>query len=451
MTMGPEFALIVVVCALLGGGAGLGLLIGMSPSTWLQWAGFTGVAYTLGVCIFIISAQFLISIGLPSWSALLVLAACGLPLFVHPFGKPRAVKIEKPDLVAIGIFALLVLVILILGSIVVVKNELYVWDAWGIWTRKAVILADSLEPYFSSKDYIFMKPDYPIGLPALQAAVFSVAGETGTKTGDWPIWLMVPAGVTAIAYLAPARARFWVPVVAATLVLPLFTAQTLSGYVDVPGALLIAVAVLSGGRWLIENENWQLSLSALMIGGAICVKNESMLIGLIVLVLLTVLNHREWRRLAWAWALALFALIPWRVWMADKGIEGDLPLKKALDPGYMIDNVDRPWRALGDLLNQVTFSQGGLRAVLLTVVVISSLVLLISHLGRRDARLVVLALVGSSASLLFAYWISPHDLDWHLLNSSDRVIVTPVLVLLSGVLLVLDPHQPSRGTPAKAP
>lgn len=439
--MGPEIALYLVILALLVGGAGIGLRIGMRPATWLQWAGFVGVAYMLGICVFVVVAQFLIVIGLPPWPALLVLAAAGLFLLKQPFRKPPAIEVEKPDLIAVVIFALLVLLFLILGSLVVIKNPLTVWDSWSIWTRKAIILGDSLDPFFSSKDYAFMHPDYPIGLPALQAAVFSVAGETNTTTSDLPIWLMVPAGVTALAYLAPARPRFWVPVVAALLVLPPLAAQTLNGYADVPMALLLAGAVLAGGRWLMESEDWQLWLSALLIAGALCVKNEGMLVGLLLLVLLSVFNHREWRKLIWAWALVLLALIPWRAWLAAKGIDGDLPIGKALDPGYMFDNIDRPWHALGNLLSEAMFKQGGMKAVLLAVVLIGAVVLLLVNLQRRDARFAFLAVLGAMAALLFAYWVSPYNLDWHLLNSSDRVIVVPVAVLLSGVLLVLDRRE----------
>ena len=436
--MGPDVALVVVIGLLLAGGAGIGLRIGMRPTTWVQWAGFTGVAYMLGICVFVTVAQFLISIGLAPWPALLVLAALALLLFRHPFVRPPAITGKAPDIAAIAIFTVLVLIFVILGSIVVIKNPLTVWDAWSIWTRKAIILGDSLEPFFTSKDYAFMHPDYPIGLPALQAAVFSVAGETSTKTSDLPLWLMVPAGVTSIAYLAPARPRFWVPVVASLLVLPPLAAQTLNGYADVPGVLLVCGAVLAGGRWITEKEDWQLWFSALMIAGAICVKNESMLVGLLVLVLLTAFCHRDWRKLAWAWAIVLFALIPWHAWLAAKGIKGDLPIEKAFDPGYLTDNIDRPWQALGDLLGKALFMQTGVKAVLLAILLLGAPLLLLMNYNRRDAIFALIAALGAMAALLFAYWVSPYDLDWHLLNSSDRVIVIPVAVLLSGVLLVLD-------------
>jgi hypothetical protein len=222
------------------------------------------------------------------------------------------------------------------------------------------------------------------------------------------------------------------------LALPPLAAQTLNGYADVPGALLVAGAVLAGGRWLVERQDWQLWVAGILIGGALCTKNEAGVIALGVLVLLSIFRYAEWRKLAWAWAVALLALVPWRVWLAAKGIEGDMPVEKVLDPGYALDNVERPWQALGDLLDKALFVQGTFESVSLAILLLGCLGLLLSSLRRTDARFALLAAFGSLAALLLAYWVSPYDLDWQLLNSSDRVIVTPVLILLTGALLVVD-------------
>ena len=357
--MGNELALVLTVSLLLLGGAGVGVGIGMKPKTWLGWVSFTGVAYLLGVCLFMIVAQFLVVIGLPAWPALIALVAAAVLLVRAPIERPIRDWPKGLDLVAIAFFVLLVLTFLFVGSLVAIKNPLTVWDAWSIWVRKAIILGDSLEPFFTSKAYEGMHPDYPIGLPALQSAIFFLSGQTNTTTIDVPLWLMVPAGASALAYLAPARPRFWVPVVATVLVLPPLAAQSLSGYADVPLVMLLAAGTVAGGRWLTEDKGWLLLAAAFFIGGAVCVKNEGVLIGFILMMLLTALRFRSWRQMIPAWLIVLTGLLPWRAWISANGIRGDLPMEKVFDPGFLIDRIDRVETAATTLLSEALFGQGG--------------------------------------------------------------------------------------------
>lgn len=440
--MGSELGLILVVVLLLAGGAGVGLAIGLRPTTWTGWAGFLGVAYLLGFSVFAIVAQLSVVVGLPPWPALLVLAA--LASFI-PFrlpGKPVVPKLGRADGIALGLYALLVLLLLVVGAWVVIKNPVTAWDSWSIWARKAIMLGDSLGP-LTTPPYEFTHPDYPIGVPALESAFFFTAGSNDTVVGDLPAWLLVPAALAGLAALAPARPRFYVPVLAALAVLPPLAAQTLVGYADVPLALLLAAATLSGGRWLNDREGRHLWVAAILIGGAICVKNEGVIVGMLLAVLLTALGWKERKRLVPVWVVALAAFLPWRLWLAFNHVEGDLPIGKVLDPVFMFDRIDRPVEAFGRLMSESLFHLGSAEKVLWGVVLISALTLVVLNLPRRSALLGVLAAVGALAALLFAYWVSPHDLAWHLLNSADRVILLPVAILVSSALLFVDPESDS--------
>ena len=444
--MGNEFALILTLLVLLLGGAGVGIGIGMKPKTWLGWAGFTGVAYLLGICLFMIVAQLLIVLGLPAWPALIALAAAAIVLVRVSIERPVRDRLAGLDLAATALFVLLVLVFIVLGSLVVIKNPLTVWDSWAIWVRKAIILGGSLDPFFTSKIYEPMHPDYPIGLPALQSAIFSLSGQTNTTTIDIPLWLMVPAGASTLAYLAPVRPRFWVPVVATILVLPPLSAQTLSGYADVPLVMLLAAGALAGGRWLVEDRREQLLTAAVFIAGAVCVKNEGVMVGLMLMALLTALRFRSWRQLMPAWLIVLAGLLPWRIWITVNGIKGDLPVEKIFDPGFLIDRIDRVGTAADYLIGQSLFGQGGLRAALLVTVLTAAAVLLALNWQRRQAVFGLLSVAGATAALLFAYWVSPNEINWYLLNSADRVILIPVVLLLVSSLLPLSRlHRPGSG------
>jgi peptidoglycan/LPS O-acetylase OafA/YrhL len=76
--------------------------------------------------------------------------------------------------------------------------------------------------------------------------------------------------------------------------------------------------------------------------------------------------------------------------------------------------------------------------VLWVVFLLAAAALLVSGWRRPGAQLVLAGLAGSFAALLLAYWLSPHDLEWHLLTSADRVIITPVIILVIGVLLTIE-------------
>lgn len=435
--MGSELALVLVIAALLAGGSGIGLQFGLKPATWVGWVGFAGVAYLLGFASFVIAAQLVVVIGLPPWPALVVPVLASLFLFRQRFPRPAAFRAARIDRLALAILCVLILLLLLVGAVIVIRNPLTAWDSWSIWARKAIMLRDSLDtlklPY-----YEFTHPDYPIGIPAAQSAFFSLAGTNDTRVGDLPAWLLVPSGLAALAAFAPGRPRFYVPVIASIAVLPAVTAQTLFGYADVPLALVLSVAVLVGGRWLRSREPRHIWTFGLLIGGAICLKNEGVIVGLLVLILLTFFGRKSLRSLWPAWALALLAFLPWRLWLVGNGIEGDLPLSRAFDPVYLVDNMDRPWRALGNLLNESLFDVSLWEKVPWSIALAAALVLLLLALDRIPGRFGLLGALAALLALLFAYWVSPHDLDWHLLNSSDRVILLPVLILLAASLLVVD-------------
>lgn len=437
--MGPEIPLAVTLLILTAGGIGLCVVIGLRPGTIPGWVAFLGLSYLTGISAFMIAAQFLLVIGMPAWLALVAVGA--IPLAIIRVRLPEAALTEPwtgIDRFAVALFAVIVTVLVGLGSLTAFENPLYVWDGWAIWGQKALMLQDGLTAQFTNPDYEPMHPDYPVGLPALQATVFTLAGEVATTEGDLPIWMMLPAFGLAIGFLAPVRPAYWVPVAGALLVLPFMVSGSLTNYADVPTAILLGTALLVGGRWLSEKDEWQVWLFGVLIGGAMCVKNEGVLIGFVLLIAVTALGWQQRRHLLPAWLVVLAAFLPWRIWITLQGLSSDLQVEKLADPVYLVSNFDRVWTSAGRLFEKSLFGLQGVELVLWVVFLLAAAALLVSGWRRPGAQLVLAGLAGSFAALLLAYWLSPHDLEWHLLTSADRVIITPVIILVIGVLLTIE-------------
>lgn len=434
--MGSEFALVLLIGSLFAGGAGIGLAVGFKPGSWIGWGGFSGIAYLLGFSGFAIGAQLVAVLGLPIWLALVVPVLAMLLIPRHLPERPKPLQFRAADRIASFVYAVLVILLLLVGSWIAIRNPVTAWDSWSIWTRKAVMLGDSIDQ-LTLPGYEFIHPDYPIGLPSLQAVFFALAGSDDTVVGDLPGWLLVPAGLAGLAAIAPGQPRYFLPVLGALAVVPPVAAQTLAGYADVPSALFVCTAVLAGSRWLVSREDRHIWLTGMMIAGAICIKNETMIVGLLVLLLLTFFGRGSLRSIVPAWGLAMAAFLPWRIWLAGNGIEGDVPLSRLSDPAYLIDNIDRPWQAFGTLLSESLFKMESVERVLFAAVLIAALVLLLLGLGQVAGRFGFLATAGAVVALLTAYWVSPSDLDWYLLNSADRVVFLPVSILLTACLPVI--------------
>lgn len=431
-------ALLLTLAVLTAAGIGMCLAMGLRPGSVPGWAAFVGLGYLTGLSSFMIAGQFVLVIGLPPWLALIALASVpfavgGLRMPTRPVPRRWAM----PDRVAIALFTLVIVILIGLGTATALENPLFAWDGWAIWAQKAVMLRDGITAQFTNPDYLYMHPDYPVGLPALQATVYVIAGGVATTEGDLPIWLMLPAFGLSIGFLSPVRPAYWVPVTGSLLVLPFMVSGSLTNYADAPAAMLLGLGLLVGGRWLSEKSGWQVWLCGILLGGAICTKNEGVIIGFILLAAITAMGWKERRKLIPAWLVVLAAFLPWRIWMTVEGVSSDLQVGKLLDPAYLISNLDRVWTSAGRLLEESLLGLQGIELALWIIFLLAALALLLTGWRSYGTRLALIGVLGSFGALVLAYWLSPYDLEWHLTTSADRVIIGPVVLTAVGALLAV--------------
>jgi hypothetical protein len=426
----------------------------------LAWLGAVGLAYVTGIASTLLALTILLVAGAPfglvTFAAVAVaIAAGGFGLAIlrrrgkppepQPTGSHRlrsAPRRPALDTVVVVVFVVAVAAISWYALDAMRSEPLTEWDGWSIWTRKAIMLVhtDTLSgDFWTGPAYEFMHQDYPLLVPLLEAVFFRAGAAIDTQAVHAQLWLLVIGFVWAAAWVASrvARPLVWAPLLLLVPLTPGLYEQVLSGYADVPVAMFLGLGVLLLGVWIDQRDPWQLWLGALMLAGAAGVKNEGLLGGVAALVCLTVLllatrERSGLLRLAAAWAVFLVGVLPWRLWMAANDVTGDLPLDKGLSPSYLADRDDRVWPAVETLQGQL--ADQGQWLYLLPLGAALAIAGLVVGTRRRAAAFYLATGLTTFGGLVWAYWVSPNDLSWHLSTSADRVVASVVLVATAASL-----------------
>lgn len=328
----------------------------------------------------------------------------------------------------------------VIGMLGVYESPLVGWDSWSIWARKAQVLSlhDSLfHGFFTNESYSFAHLDYPLAYPVWESLHFRAAGAFDIQDVLRHVWLLLVGSIWALAYLLRGRVRpvVWAPVLLLALLAPGISGQLRDGYADVPMALFACLGVVALGMWIDREEAGLLPLAAIMLAATANMKNEGLAATLAVLLVggaIVAARKLNGKAYAAAAGAVVVALLPWRIWLAAHGIEGDMPVAKGLNPGYLLDRIDRVGPAIAAINGQFADPERWLFVLpLATLVVVASLV---SGVGRRVAAFYLGCFLLVWAGFVWSYWISPHDLEWHLATSVDRVVSIPMLVCLAAVL-----------------
>ena len=457
-------------------GAGVGILnwLGLLESRVRSWIAAFGLAYLAGVAAATLIGIALLTAGLsfrlPVFVGVcLVLAVVGLlgrrdwlarvrafsPRGVAPRRWAEALLRDARDqpLLALVVAASLVAVCIFLaiGFWAAGVRPLAEWDAWSIWTRKALVIFmyDALPTeFFGSSAYSFAHGEYPLLVPVFEATHFRAMGTADTQAMHAQFWVLLVAFSWALAFLAwrARRSVLTFGIVAALTTLPPMYAQLLTGYADIPLAFFLALGMLLLGYWLANRRSAELLLAALFLAAAANTKNEGLMAAVIALVVAAILAVTERRRslVPFAGALAVFALgvLPWRIWTKVHDIESGVPLGDGLSPGYLADNAERAWPSVEalytQLVNQETWSY--VVPVALALVVAS----LVTRVQPRVAAFYLASGAAFFAALVWVYWVSTIPLQIYLTTSAYRVVAGIAAISLAAVVHLVQLEAPER-------
>jgi hypothetical protein len=314
----------------------------------------SGLAYLVGVALLGVTLSIELTLGVPFSLPMIVLtgaAICAIALAArrplarfHP--APVESRVHGAGLVA-AIFGLLVVVYLealfragrLLG--------LSAWDAWAFWVPKAKAIY-----FFGGLDEQFFRelanPSYPPLVPALEAAAFEFMGSPDVVTLHLQFWFFGCGFAAAVAGLLAPRVGplFLWPFLLLVLVAPRVVGRNLEPQSDFLLDYFFAMAALLVALWLVEREPWLLATASVFLAAALLTKRDGQLFAACVVAAALVASFRDrrsaWPRLALAGAVALAAVLPWRIWFSSRELAGDLPAGGAF---ALFDELDRGWPA----------------------------------------------------------------------------------------------------------
>lgn len=329
-----------------------------------------------------------------------------------------------------GRAAVLAVILITILAVAATAAPLTGWDARSIWFfhGKVIFFDGGLRPspFWSNPAYDWSHKDYPKLLPMLAARFAAVAGAWSDAAAKSAL---APLGAGAFLGLLAASASqgFLILAPAAVAVLG---AWLWSGYMDSWVALYGAVAVLAMSAWLETGRRVYLAMSTAALGIALCLKNEGQLLAAAGLPALLCASAAR-RRLRWQDLSVLIAFIPFTLWIpvkAELAAPGDLDhagivlraLEVAGDSGEFLYRLSVLGQ--GALLHSHLFATTG--AFLAAGICV----------GFRSSALIC-GLTGAlyAGGLVMVYLGTPLDFTWHVENSLGRVLMTPTLLLLSGL------------------
>jgi len=428
------FALLVVNGGYLAAGAGVSRAAGW----WGDRRSFIhsiGLAYLVGAAAYGVIAQLLFVLGasLTTWQVALVCVALASLGFVR--GGACVRPAFAPTWLALPTAAMLVLLAVDLWL-----QPMWSYDAWTFWVPKgwALVQLDGLAAgWFTAAD--LPNPDYPILLPALEAALFRVAGYA-TGALDLQSWLLLGGFVLATAELAADRSRALVVWTMLTLVVfaPGTVEELAFSEADIPLAAFFGAAGLCAFVWLEERDRAPLVLAGVLSAGVVATKVEGTIFVAALFAVLAVLARprRADTLLAVVVGAAAFAtgLLPWRIWMRLHDVESQASLGRIADAGFLGDHAARLPKATTYVVGELLDPR---RWLLIAPLALVAIVVAYRSPRRRGAVLALAVAALGAVGLIVAYWTTPLDFDTHLATSARRVVtgivffwaaLTPVLI-----------------------
>ena len=457
MTVRALAGLAILNLAILGAGASV--LWGVRGwRWWTEFLRFIGVAYLVGVASLTVLLTLEIVLGIPFGPATFLVSATTIAVGgilagvlrgrSRPGFRPPGWRLGPPSLVAAAFAAAIGLFLEALFRSTRLL-PLFETDSWWVWTIRAKAL------YFFGDlggDELVRGTNlsYPPGLSLLQAAAFEAMGGTDTVTLHLQHWFFAIGFVAAFVGLLVGRVRtaILLPFVLLTLVMPGFADRANWAMADPLLAYLASMGGLQLYLWLEDRSRWRLESATLLLGSAMLIKREGMIVVLCVVAAAFVASWSErrwaWPRVAAAFGIALALAAPWRISLAATGV------RDAPTTGYLafLEHPERALPSLGLVL-------GTLFDPIWAGLGVIAVVALVLAFFARERKLAVFGLAFLSASVLGSAFVIWSETAFEIsqtpaLNPVIRMVLVTVLVVAPLVPLSLEMAW-RRGLSAGAP
>lgn len=405
--------------------------------SWGVGCGLSSVTYTALHLLGVYSSSTLLSIELIS----LVLAL--LFFFLRKGNTPgELIPVSKSS--ASKIFIVLSIFILIIIILSLYKPH-GGWDAWAIWNARSRAMFRMEGDWFRAFTF-GQHLDYPILLPASIARVWTILG---FETTSVPI-------IHAVLFLAGLTILLWRGILLQThcdklasfsllvlLAIPFTGRLALMQYSDLPLAffLLGTIILLNGVQKETQQSISLYVLAGLFVGLTSWTKNEGLSFILIVFVALNISllvqkNYRKSLKSILTFALAALPILLFVLWFKDAigGVNDLIEGQSEQSPFTNIFNPARYWIILINTLKKISdIGIWGLIPYLLPVIIWNYR----DRLSMKKSLIVNYLTIFFIISIYFlVYSITPHDLEWHVKHSVDRLLyhLTPLLIYTGALM-----------------
>jgi hypothetical protein len=363
----------------------------------------------------------LAAMGLIGWAVWLAFAAVLL-------GALLALPVVRDLRTAPLLLVVFALVLIALGS----PSD--GWDPRSIWLfhAKRIYLEGSL--YAQLDDYApWSHNDYPALGPLMMASAAGLAGHWNELLPKAAAPLLL---LPALLLIAPSFHWRWSAALFALLLLRLGREMLGNGYMDALVAVYAVAAVATAMRWRArgsQRNTGELVAFTLLVAVLSMLKNEGGVLAALLTGTVLIEGLLRERRLDWriivAALLALLPLLAWKLAVAQAGVGNDLAGS---------DMKVQLFARLGHGDGAMLIAKRLLLDTWVWLPLIALAMLWRSLLRAPAAAAAVLAALAYALLLFLVYMATPHDLDWHLRTSVDRVRMPVSLMLVFAVLVALE-------------
>lgn len=429
-------------------GLGAGLGFGITSTLFFAWMAFVPWPF---------STYFIVE------SALATLLAISLMAKLHlssPAPNP-AISSPAPKGSSIAILRLIFITLAVLAGLWFAGDSYRHphgdWDAWAIWNLRARFLfrtgADWQALYETLLDWTH--PDYPLLLPGIVLRAWTISGSESTffpaATAELFTFATLVFLTSFISVLKGEKQGYLAGFV--LLGTGFFLRHGASQFADIELAFFLLSSIALFYWYDLEGcvNPGIVMLAGLTAGCALWSKNEGALFVIVIssIRLFLAWRHGNWasylRETAWFW----LSLLPFAAMLLSFKLT-IAPQNDVINPATLSTVADRLLdlsryvKVAGEYaLHFLAFGNG-------IVIVLSVYIYLSTRQLRLRLDWTLITPTGTVVLMLAGYFcvyvITPHDLDWHIRTSLDRLIfqLWPAIVML--VFLCLTPRQTPSST-----
>jgi len=364
-----------------------------------------------------------------------------------------SVRAYRPSLFQVVVFSAIVLICLL-----VLPHwymfPLAAWDGWAIYgfKSKALYLAKSVPlDFFIDPTKAFAHLDYPLLFPLVEAWVYTVLDSWNDQLVNI-VFLFYFLSFLIIFYFnlrSFTNRSFALLFTFFLTLIPKFTDFMLCGYSDLALLVYYFVSLIYLLRWSLQPERISfLCVSAICSGLAAWTKNEGLafcLINFTILVFLLFIRHKRastnWRLVVCYFGLVMIIILHWMIFKARLRIPNDLINSQNISLNILRENLYRVPIIFSYFKRfMIILSDWNILWVSLPLIILLRIKRVFSH----PALLILLSMLAYFTIWFFIYMITPRQINWHLVNSLERLLLQMVPLALFSIALLLSPPKENK-------